>query len=255
MVNKSEPLFPFEVFVSYMESIADLELTIAGGQAVSYWAERYMELDPELEKYGPYTSKDIDFVAPGINPRVVHKRLGGRLVLPKKMSAMHLTARIIVDMEGRDIPIDFLGSMRGVTNEDIEKLKIPVTFKTRTGKEFRVHVLHPVLCLESRVCNVAEVPDSYRTERGLNQLKAAIRVTKLYLSSLLDAIPGKDGVKKVLQYNERIFRFASKNDSALRLYAMTEIDPAEAILGDDERLPEKFRTTRYQQMRAKLKKR
>ncbi|MBK8001615.1 MAG: hypothetical protein IPK15_23655 [Verrucomicrobia bacterium] len=34
---------------------------LIGGQAVNYWAERYLAAEPELQKYLPFTSEDIDF--------------------------------------------------------------------------------------------------------------------------------------------------------------------------------------------------
>ena len=35
---------------------------IIGGQAVSIWAERYLPGEPELGKYLPFTSKDLDLL-------------------------------------------------------------------------------------------------------------------------------------------------------------------------------------------------
>lgn len=34
---------------------------LVGGQALNLWAERYSAAAPELDYYGPYTSKDVDF--------------------------------------------------------------------------------------------------------------------------------------------------------------------------------------------------
>src|SRR3954466_15416205 len=34
---------------------------LIGGQAINYWAERYLSTEPELEKLQPFTSQDIDF--------------------------------------------------------------------------------------------------------------------------------------------------------------------------------------------------
>jgi len=34
---------------------------LVGGQAVNYWAERYLSTEAELEKLQPFTSQDIDF--------------------------------------------------------------------------------------------------------------------------------------------------------------------------------------------------
>ena len=34
---------------------------LIGGQAVNYWAERYLVTEPQLEPLQPFTSEDIDF--------------------------------------------------------------------------------------------------------------------------------------------------------------------------------------------------
>lgn len=34
---------------------------LIGGQAVNYWAERYLSVEPQLESLQPFTSEDIDF--------------------------------------------------------------------------------------------------------------------------------------------------------------------------------------------------
>src|SRR5579863_4032590 len=34
---------------------------LIGGQAVNYWAERYLRVETELAKWQPFTSEDIDF--------------------------------------------------------------------------------------------------------------------------------------------------------------------------------------------------
>ena len=34
---------------------------LIGGQAVNYWAERYLPIEPQLKPLQPFTSEDIDF--------------------------------------------------------------------------------------------------------------------------------------------------------------------------------------------------
>src|SRR5260370_39061831 len=34
---------------------------LIGGQAVNYWAEHYLSTEPQLAKWQPFTSEDIDF--------------------------------------------------------------------------------------------------------------------------------------------------------------------------------------------------
>ena len=55
--------FSLEQFseVFQIRDAADLPYILIGGQAVNYWAERYLAKESELGKLVPFTSEDIDF--------------------------------------------------------------------------------------------------------------------------------------------------------------------------------------------------
>jgi hypothetical protein len=48
-----------EVF--QVRNSSGLPYVLIGGQAVNYWAERYLAVEPELRRMLPFTSEDIDF--------------------------------------------------------------------------------------------------------------------------------------------------------------------------------------------------
>jgi len=45
----------------------DAEALIVGGQAVNFWAEVFEAEEPELKKYRPFTSADLDLHRPGLS--------------------------------------------------------------------------------------------------------------------------------------------------------------------------------------------
>ena len=57
---------------------------IIGGQAVNYWAETYLEKEPGLAQWLPFTSKDIDFQGDRDDALRIAKILGVRAQLPRK---------------------------------------------------------------------------------------------------------------------------------------------------------------------------
>jgi hypothetical protein len=116
----------------------------------------------------------------------------------------------------------------------------------------RFYVMHPVLCMESRVHNVVGLAGSYDTEQGRKQLRVSILFAHEFLLDVLDGrIDAEDPSRTVLKLNERIFRFCMRDDHAKELYREKGIDPAAAVLGD-VRLPPAFREKRLPQMRDQL---
>jgi hypothetical protein len=67
--------------------------------------------------------------------------------------------------------------------------------------------------------------------------------------------PDGDRIRAVLRINERIFRKCSADLHFRAIYLERGVDPFEAVLTDDDRLPEAFRQRRYPQMRDRLSER
>ncbi|WP_427145430.1 hypothetical protein, partial [Rhizobium pisi] len=61
MTVYNEFLRPDEVIKIVSNLTVDDEAFIVGGQATFLWAGFYETVRPELEKYKPFTSKDIDY--------------------------------------------------------------------------------------------------------------------------------------------------------------------------------------------------
>jgi hypothetical protein len=114
------------------------------------------------------------------------------------------------------------------------------------------YVMHPVLCMESRVHNVVGLPDAYDNEHGRRQLRASILIAREFVRDLLDErIDAEDAVRATIKLNERIFRFCTRDRHAKELFRSSGVDPAVAI-HDDPRLPAAFRERRLPQMREQL---
>jgi hypothetical protein len=94
-----------------------------------------------------------------------------------------------------------------------------------TGLSF--YAMHPVLCMESRVHNVAGLPDAYDNEQGLRQLRASILVAREFVRDVLAGELGvEDPVRDALKLNERIFRFALRDRHAKAVFQTKGLDPA-----------------------------
>ena len=74
---------------------------LVGGQAVNYWAERYLAKEPELQLHTPFTSGDIDFRGDHEDVRYIAGQLKAPAVFPDKV-AMTALAGTIPFLIGKD---------------------------------------------------------------------------------------------------------------------------------------------------------
>lgn len=239
-----------------LAKIADLErdLVLVGGQAVNFWASHYQRRVPALEREAPFTSKDIDFCGDQKAVRFCADRLGGTPRLATFEDATPNSGTVVfVDAAGVTRTLDVVSAPFGLDAAEVHSTAVGVEILDDTGASTgtRFFVMHPVLCMESRVHNVVGLAADYDTEQGRKQLRLSILFAREFLRDVLDGLmDAENPIRVVLNLNERIFRF-STHGHAKDLFRASGVDPADAIL-DDERLPTPFRVTRLPQIRAQL---
>lgn len=238
-------------------------LTLIGGQALNYWADRYLDRSPALQalaRQRPFTSGDVDFVGP-LAERPTRSSpdsidVAGELAVGEKLArALHgqferaglyaprATLATVQYRDDRDDPgakprvIHFLGEMVGVTPVDVARTSLVV--------QGHLRVMNPVHSMESRISNVLRLA-SYRNDKGRHQARVSIPCAQEFLRELVDA--GR--YDQVLDFNERIFELARRNAKGC---AKEGFRPFDTILVD-ERLPEKFRAENYPRMKQTMEK-
>jgi hypothetical protein len=240
-----------------LAKVADLgrELVLVGGQAVNFWATYYEGRVPELAREAPFTSKDIDFCGDQRAVRVCAERLGGTARVATFDDATPNSGTVVfVDGAGVKRTLDVVSAPFGLKSSEVGETALSVEILDDAGAPTGVsfYVMHPVLCMESRVHNVVGLPAEYDTEHGRKQLRASILVAREFVRDLLDErVDAEDPVRATMRLNERVFRFCTRDRHAKELFRSSGVDPAMAIL-DDPRLPPAFRETRLPQMREQL---
>lgn len=240
-----------------LTKIADLgrDLVLVGGQAVNFWASFYEHRVPALVEESPFTSKDIDLCGDQKSVRVCAARLGGTPRVATFDDATPNAGTVVfVDAAGVSRTLDIVSAPFGLDGAEVHDTALPAEILDDAGAPtgVRFYVMHPVLCMESRVHNVIGLPGHYDTEQGRKQLRVSILCAREYMRDLLDGrIDVEDPVRTVLKLNERLFRFCTRDRHAKELYRTRGVDPADAII-DDARLPAAFRERRLPQMREHL---
>lgn len=235
-----------------LERLGDLteEIVLVGGQAVSFWVDFYAERVPALARLAPLTTNDIDFVGDRRAVRVCAERLDADAQLPGFDDHTPNTGMVkFIDADGDVLNIDFIDQPHGLTSREVYRTAVPVRVLDERGRPTKVtfRVMQPVLVMESRVHNTMGLP-GYGSTHSLQQLRVSVTCAREYLRGLLDA----GEVRAVLKLSERIFTFALSDRHGREVHTKYGVDPFDAVIADDDRLPPRFRETRYPQMQREL---
>ncbi|MCG8434141.1 MAG: hypothetical protein MJA83_08935, partial [Gammaproteobacteria bacterium] len=128
------------------------EAILVGGQAINFWATRYSKHNPKIKKFKPFTSQDIDFVAPQKLVKKWAKAIGAELVLPSLHDHVTINSAVLV-LPGGSLPpleIDILASIDGVT---MKRVKESALYAASEDGAIEFRVLHPLHCLASVLAN------------------------------------------------------------------------------------------------------
>jgi len=125
---------------------AGLPYILIGGQAVNYWAGRYLAMEPDLQKHIPFTSEDIDFCGNRDDVRHIAGQLKLAPAFPHKIAMTALAGAIPVRLGDGETSIEIVRSIPGVPTALVETLAVEMEWN---GKILRV--LDPISLL---ICKV-----------------------------------------------------------------------------------------------------
>ena len=223
---------------------------IVGGQALNLWAERYSHV-AELDAYGPYTSKDIDYFGQREAAEKLANALGGSVSIPDADNHTPQTAIVHAEIDGHPIEIDFLWHVMGVDDAKLKKQAIQIRMNVRMAEgtaELHVPIMHPFHCLQSRLANVVQL--ERETDLAFNQLNASPIVLREFLLEQLDNGQSKH-VTGVLQ---ALYDYLSSDIVGRKAHKHMRNDPSAVLdtFQNDERLDERWREKSLHSMRASL---
>lgn len=208
-------------------------VVLVGGQAVNYWLSYYRERDASLAEIGVVTSDDVDFFGMSdAAARMASAIEGSTLATTSFDDAGSPNTAIVTfhDRHGRERRIDFLRLVHGLKDEKrIRATAIVVELKDLDGRPtgIELRVLHPVLCLESRVHNTHTFA-RYQSPRALRQVRAAIACARGYITECCDRNETRAAYRAIKVIGELAARPAGSG-----VFEMFGLDVLEAIPLDD----------------------
>lgn len=150
---------------------------LIGGQAVNYWAERYLEAEPELRPLQPFTSEDIDFKGNAEDVRRIARQLGLNPVFPVKVAMTALAGVIPFRIGDIKSNIEIVRRVPGVSGT------AELTAIEAEWNGLFIRVLDPISLLASKLELVAKVAQEDR--RDALHLKILVPCVRGFLGEFL----------------------------------------------------------------------
>ena len=154
---------------------------LIGGQAVNYWAEHYLAVEPELQKYVPFTSGDIDFRGNRDDVRHIAGQLELQPVFPATVTMTALAGAIPFRIGKQPSNIEVVRLVPGVPATTVDALAIEAKL---SGQQIRV--IDPISLLLCKVNLALTVPQKDRQD--VEHLKIMILCVRGFLREVLQEV-------------------------------------------------------------------
>jgi hypothetical protein len=153
---------------------------LIGGQAVNYWAERYLPTEPQLKPLQPFTSEDIDFKGGRIDVQRIARQLELTPRYPHKVQMTALAGVIPFQVGGLKSSIEVVQRIPGVSGS-VESLAIQAEWDGKT-----IRVLDPVSLLACKLELAARVSQEKR--RDVAHLRILLPCVRAFLGEFLQRV-------------------------------------------------------------------
>lgn len=153
---------------------------LIGGQAVNYWAERYLAVEPQLEPLRPFTSEDIDFKGSHADVQRIARQLELTPGYPPKVQMTALAGTIPFQIGGLKANIEIVRRIPGVSGS-VDELAVQSEWDGKT-----IRVLDPISLLACKLELLATVPQEKR--RDLEHLKILLPCVRAFLGEFLQRV-------------------------------------------------------------------
>jgi hypothetical protein len=169
-----------ETLKSILETIqaAGIEIVVVGGQAINLWAVQYSQSTPDWEQLQPYASEDLEIYGGRLEAVQCAEALNGKLTLARDFDPSPNAEVVTIDWQGSQFRIDILSSVYGLSDAEISATALRLRGLSSLSN-VELKVLHPVLCLESKLKCLRDL------DQQLRQDEKHVRLALLILRSLL----------------------------------------------------------------------
>ena len=215
--------FTFEDFqlVTSKVAIDPERLVLVGGQAIEVWGFLFGVKSPKGEPLA--LTEDADWLGSRQDAQWLCENLSEfasyDLQMPGDFDSTPSSALVFIKRGDKHYMMDFLRSIVGPSVEEVRKLAVTVELGGS-----RIQVMHPVLCMHSRMANL-EVLESKRSGNGPIQARWMAEILGVYFQYLVAAHAPSIDVKKQCQKLAELAEY----QSGRFCYVHFGLDPLTAI--------------------------
>lgn len=179
-------------------SNVDQATVLVGGQALVFWVDRYGVTVPP-DRLAEGISSDADFLG---NRRTVSNLadgMCGKASYPSQRAITALVGQVTIPLNDDEfLNVDVIGRVVGIDADAVQKRAL----EAQLGS-VKFRVMHPLDVLQSRIENLARLPDKQTTE-GVDQAKLSVAVARAYIEAIAAEPDGQRLALKAIEHVVRI---------------------------------------------------
>ena len=180
----------------------DVEFVVIGGQAVNVWSEHYSKRSDlpysEWERFEPFSSGDLDCLGDSMDARDAGDALGveAEVYPPFSRTPVPNSGSLSVPLNHGNLLIHFIHTPYGANPDEVRRTALALSI----GGEKPLPVMHPVLCLETKIACLFGLDQQSRQD--LKHVRLSCLIFHEFIRERLQ----KGAVKDALLAAERVGR-------------------------------------------------
>jgi hypothetical protein len=223
---------------------------LINGQAVYVWASRYAAEEPAVERWRPFTSKDIDFHGGRQDLLRIARNLGLKAQLPHSRQMTALAGVVPFQVRGSPTTIEVVRVVAGVRSSVAERFAAESELAGNP-----VRVVDPISLLSCKLFLAMKVDQTER--RDVEHLRIMLLCVRAFLRETLRGVEaGTLPARGWLGALERVLKLAesSLGRKATRTLGVdwTQTLPLTEIAVSSHRAAKRFRESRLIQWQRKM---
>lgn len=234
MAGQLAPFLPSDFYyVVDKTSRSPERLVLVGGQALEVWGVVLDVKPPSAvtngEQHFHALTVDADWLGQKADAQWLADLLGlenTELSIPAMGDPTPSTAVLFLERNGRVMLMDFLATITGIENAELQKYAAEVDVPMPDGRNVPLRVLDPVHCLLSRMANLKAYA-SKREGNGLLQAQWAIDILSVYLRYMVAVGAPEETMRKQCHRVAELAEYGSK--AAEYCFTRFQIDPLQAV--------------------------